>query len=161
MPEVAQIQSKEGLSPSDQGSNDQFDLYTSEIYDGLKRFASNESDSSGEERLSLLNTQAANAIQHSLKGVQLSKTLNTTRAPSDYFLQSNQKQRDLILVTDFKQRLNTCDNESSDNSDLGLKKAKESKILKIVGIGEAEKQREMLEGFGPILFLENHYSEKK
>ena len=62
MPEVAQIQSKEGLSPSDQGSNDQFDLYTSEIYDGLKRFASNESDSSGEERLSLLNTQAANAI---------------------------------------------------------------------------------------------------
>lgn len=36
-----------------------------------------------------------------------------------------------------------------------------SKILKVIGVGEAELMRDRLELFGPIRFLENHYYEKE
>jgi hypothetical protein len=36
-----------------------------------------------------------------------------------------------------------------------------SKILKIIGAGNAETMRERLELFGPIRFLENHFCEKE
>jgi hypothetical protein len=36
-----------------------------------------------------------------------------------------------------------------------------SKIIKIEGAGDAEKQREQLEKFGMIEYLENHYIEKE
>jgi hypothetical protein len=36
-----------------------------------------------------------------------------------------------------------------------------SKILKIIGAGDAESMRDRLELFGPIRFLENHFCEKE
>jgi hypothetical protein len=41
----------EEQSKSQTGSNDQFDQYTSEIYDGLKVYASKETDSSNEHMM--------------------------------------------------------------------------------------------------------------
>jgi hypothetical protein len=36
-----------------------------------------------------------------------------------------------------------------------------SKILKIIGAGDAEGMRDRLELYGPIRFLENHFCEKE
>lgn len=40
-------------------------------------------------------------------------------------------------------------------------KLKPSKILKIIGAGEADEQRLKLQSFGELTFLENHYIETK
>ena len=39
--------------------------------------------------------------------------------------------------------------------------SKPSKILKIFGVGKEEDKREMLEKFGKILYLDNHYIDKE